>query len=90
MFMAFSAGSSEDYEIPRRTMQIILLPYIDRRLMQRKVPVAADEYEHICLFCIFGCISVVKNWMRNPSRFTPGDLSKKILDYVNAVVDTTV
>ena len=53
MFMAFSTGSSEDYEIPRRTMQIILLPYIDSKLVTRKPPVTADEYEHVCLFCIF-------------------------------------
>lgn len=87
MFMAFSTGSSEDYEIPRRTMQIILLPYIDGKLILRKPPVTADEYEHICLFCIFGCISVVKNWMRNPARFTPQSLSKEIMCYVNAVIN---
>ena len=90
MFMAFSMGSSEDYEIPRRTMQIILLPYIDNCLMQREAPVSGDEYEHICLFCIFGCISVVKNWMRNPARFTPQALSKEIMCYVNAVIETNV
>ena len=88
MFMAFSDGSSEDYEIPRRTMQIILLPYIDSALAVRKPSVSADEYEHICLFCIFGCISVVKNWMRNPTRFTPQALSEEIMYYVNAVIKT--
>lgn len=90
MFMAFSTGSSEDYEIPRRTMQIILLPYIDNCLMQRDAPVSGDEYERICLFCIFGCISVVKNWMRNPARFTPQALSKEIMCYVNAVIETNI
>lgn len=88
MFMAFSTGSSEDYEIPRRTMQIILLPYIDSKLIRRDPPVTADEYEHICLFCIFGCIAVVKNWMRNPSRFTPQALANKIMCYANAVLET--
>ena len=87
MFMAFSLEGSEDYEIPRRTMQIILLPYIDEQLARRNPLISADEYEHTCLFCIFGCISVVKNWMRNPSRFTPSALSEGLIRYINAVID---
>lgn len=35
---AFSTNGSEDYMLPKRTMQIILLPYIDHRLMQRRPP----------------------------------------------------
>lgn len=83
---AFSTNGSEDYMLPRRTMQIILLPYIDSRLMHRKTPVSADEYEHICLFCIFGCISIVKSWMLHPSRFTPQALAEEIIRYINAVI----
>ena len=86
-FQAFSMGGSEDYMLPKRTMQIILLPYIDRRLVQRTPPVSAEEYEHVCLFCIFGCISIVKNWMLHPARFTPQELSGEMMRYINAVIE---
>ena len=88
MFMAFSTNDSEDYEIPRRTMQIILLPYIDYRLIKQNPHIAADEYENISLFCMFGCISVVKNWMRTPSRFTPQALARELMCYIDAVIKT--
>ena len=86
-FQAFSVGGSEDYNLPKRTMQIILLPYVDRRLMENKPHISAAEYEHVCLFSIFGCISIVKNWMRNPSRFTPRELSNEMMRYINAVME---
>ncbi|MGN0969046.1 MAG: TetR/AcrR family transcriptional regulator [Oscillospiraceae bacterium] len=84
---AFSMGDAEDYMLPKRTMQIILLPYIDHKLMQRDPPVSAEEYEHMCLFSIFGCISVVKSWMLHPARFTPQALAEEMVRYVNAVVE---
>lgn len=84
---AFSMGGSEDYMLPKRAMQIILLPYIDHKLMQRDPPVSAEEYEHVCLFSIFGCISVVKSWMLHPARFTPQALAEEMMRYVNAVVE---
>lgn len=88
-FQAFSVGESEDYMLPKRTMQIILLPYIDHRLMQRDPPVSAEEYEHVCLFSIFGCISVVKSWMLHPIRFTPQALSEEMMRYINAVIEAS-
>lgn len=88
-FQAFSMGGSEDYMLPKRTMQIILLPYVDRRLMQRNPPISAEEYEHVCLFSIFGCISIVKNWMLHPSRFTPQSLSDEMMRYINAVIEAS-
>lgn len=84
---AFSVGESEDYMLPKRSMQIILLPYIDHRLVQRTPPVSAEEYEHVCLFCIFGCIAIVKNWVRHSSRCTPQSLSNEIMRYINAVIE---
>ena len=87
-FQAFSVGGSEDYTLPKRTMQITLLPYLDHRLMQRNPSISAEEYEHVCLFSIFGCISIVKSWMLHPLRFTPQVLSEKIMRYVNAIVET--
>lgn len=89
-FQAFSMGGSEDYDLPKRTMQIILLPYVDRRLMQKKPRVSAEEYEHVCLFSIFGCISVVKNWIRNASRFTPRGLADEMMRYINAVLEAGI
>lgn len=83
---AFSANGSEDYMLPKRTMQIILLPYIDHRLMQRKPPVSAQEYEHVCLFSIFGCISIVKSWVLHPARSTPQELAGEMMRYINAVI----
>ena len=86
-FQVFSMRGAEDYMLPRQTMQIILLPYLDRRLMQKNPPVSAGEYEHICLFSIFGCIAVVKSWIRNPARFTPQSLADEMMGYINAVVE---
>lgn len=83
---AFSVGDSEDYMIPKRAMQIILLPYIDHRLMQCDPPVSARDYEHTCLFSIFGCIAIVKNWMLHPYRVTPQELSEEVMRYINAVI----
>lgn len=86
---AFSTNGSEDYMLPKRTMQIILLPYIDYRLMQRKPPISAEEYEHVCLFSIFGCISIVKSWMLHPARFTPQALAEEMMRYINAVIEAS-
>ncbi len=86
MFMAFSSEGAEDYEIPRRTMQIILLPYVDAQLMRSSPSISAEEYEHTCLFCIFGCIAVVKNWMRNPARLTPRELAEDLMRFINATI----
>lgn len=83
---AFSTNGSEDYMLPKRTMQIILLPYIDHRLMQRRPPVSAQEYEHICLFSIFGCISIVKSWVQQSTRMQPQELAAEMMRYINAVI----
>lgn len=82
----FSVGESEDYLLPKRALQIILLPYIDRCLAVRKPPVSADEYEHICLFSIFGCIAIAKSWVLHPSSSTPRALAEEMLRYVDAVI----
>lgn len=86
-FQAFSMGESEDYMLPKRSMQIILLPYVDHRLMQRTPPVSGEEYEHICLFSIFGCIAIVKNWVRHGSRCSPQALADELMRYINAVIE---
>lgn len=86
-FQAFSVGGFEDYNLPKRTMQIILPPYIERRLTEKNPGISAAKYERICLFSIFGCISIVKDWMRDPYRFTPRELSGEMIQYINAVIE---
>lgn len=88
-FRAFSMNGSEDYLLPRRTMQIILLPYIDHKLAQRNPPISAEEYEHVCLFAIFGCIASVKSWVQRAYRAEPQALSDEMMRYINAVLEAS-
>jgi AcrR family transcriptional regulator len=86
-FQTFSVGSFEDYNLPRRTMRIILIPYIEQRLLWRLPEMTTREFERICLFSTFGGISIVKNWILDGNRCTPKELANVIMKYINAVIE---
>lgn len=82
-FMAFSSDIGEDFSLPAETMEIILTPYLNTIL-----PDKYDERqkEAIKIFCIFGTIGIVKNWVRDPEGVSTKTLSTRILAMIDDLV----
>lgn len=82
-FMAFSSDIGEDFSLPAQTMEIILTPYLNHILNRRY---SADQCEMIKIFCIFGTIGIVKNWINNSQNLSVKELSNLILKLIDELV----
>lgn len=83
-FRTFS-HSHEDFDLPLKTMHIILDPYVEQLAVQQGLDSATVH--RMSVFLMFGCIGTVKDWIAHygPSSLSPSELAHVMTGYIERV-----
>lgn len=76
-FKVFSSERLDDFELPRQTMEILLVPYLDQ--LARRQSLSEKEHHLRSTFCILGVIGITKEWISGTIPCTERELAEQIL-----------
>lgn len=79
-FQAFSSDIGEDFNLPIKTMEIIVHPYL--KFLAKKSDLSEYEKNQISIFCTFGVIGIVKEWIREKTPVSAGVISQEICQII--------
>ena len=83
-FKAFS-HNYEDFDLPLKTMHIILDPYVEQTAAKHQM--SDREAHQMAVFMMFGCIGTVKDWIANYDEFhlPPSALAAMVAGHIECV-----
>ena len=75
----------EDFELPLKTMHIILDPYVEQISAQQRL--SERSARRMAMFMMFGCVGTVKDWIAHYDSYhcSPADLAPIIADYIERI-----
>ncbi|MCD8389212.1 MAG: TetR/AcrR family transcriptional regulator [Oscillospiraceae bacterium] len=86
-FLRAFSRNHEDYDVPLKTMHLVLEPYVAQVAARRRLD--EDATRRMFTFMMFGCIGIVKDWMAHddPPEPKPPELAAILCRFIGRTAE---